>query len=397
VRIAVTAVAAKKSGGSTLILEKLIEALPRVAPEHEYRFFVSQEFAEGRAAELSNEGGIARSTNTNGVSGVELVAVRHDSLLRRLRWDQITYRSLLEEFRADISVNALGFGPLFPGIPQCTFLQDSTYFCAMRRYQRSTVDRARTQLQRWLLTAVMKNSARIVVPSDALADSVSKAAGRLAPKIVVLRDPFEAEYIDPRSRTETLDPPSGNIPATILYLSHLEPHKAHSFLPDVASELRRLTSTPIRFIVAIDRRDSPRLYDEFLRKVELTGTADVFEIRSRMPYDEVPLVFQRSHVFFFPSLCESFGYPMAEAGAAGLPVVAADTAVNREMLGEDALYFEPGRADKAAEALSRLITDEPLRIQCAVGIQRHQRSILPGWEEYARRFVEIVVGAVDAD
>lgn len=392
-RVAVTAVAAKKSGGSTLILEKLIGSLPRVAPEHHFRFFVSPHFAEAVSERIGAEAPLRKGGEIRAGDNVEVVPVGAGSQLRRLIWDQIGYRALLGKFGAEVSINALGLGPLLPGVPQCTVLQDSTYFCSMRSYQRAAADRARTEILRWLLLAVMQRSDRIVVPSQSLAEAVSKVSRRIAPKIVVVRDPFEAEYADPRERVRSGNRPQPGGEATILYLSHLEPHKAHSFLPDVAVELEKGRSISARFVVAIDRQDSPRLYDSFLRKIEATGTGDVFEIHSRLPQDEVAQLLARADVFFFPSVCESFGYPMAEAGAAGVPVVAAGTAVNREMLGEGALYYEPGRAEEAAEAVRKLIVDPGLRVRCASAIQRHQRSTLPGWDEYARQLVDVVVEA----
>src|SRR5207249_11029764 len=41
--------------------------------------------------------------------------------------------------------------------------------------------------------------------------------------------------------------------------------------------------------------------------------------------------YRHADILVFPSLVESFGYPMVEAMAAGLPIVASDTATNREI------------------------------------------------------------------
>ncbi len=389
-RIALTAVAARKSGGSTFILEKLIDSFPRVADEHRFRIFVSDHFAKSLLGARSIDPDRQSSDPFPVAKNVELVIVASGSQWTRLRWDQVEYLAALKRFGAEVSVNALGFGPLFPGIPQCTVLQDSTYFCAWRGFQRTLEQRIRTELLRRLLIEVMKRSERIIVPSQALADSIAGSKPKLAKKLSVLRDPFEADYSDPVKKVQSRESKTGNEPFTILYVSHLEPHKAHSLLPDVALELRKRSSVKAKFVAAIDRKDAPRLYDAFRLKVEETGTSDDFEILPRLPHTEVTKLFSRADVFFFPSLCESFGYPMAEAGAAGLPVVAADTAINREMLGEHALYFPPGRADKAAEALERLAVDPRSRISCALDIQRHQRSLLPDAETYARRLVNLV-------
>ncbi len=394
-RVAVGAVAARKAGGSTLILEKLIDSLPEVAPEHHFRFFVSPSFLELLARRnrlvAAGRGGEAL---LEAADNVELVPVYIGSDFSRLAWDQLRLPRMIGRYGADVSVNALGFGPLFPGTPQVTVLQDSTYFCAMRGYQRLLPERMRTAAMARLLVGVMRRSAKVVVPSRALADAIVDAEPVLQERVTVLRDPFEADFADPRTRVSRPSDAGSGSRLRILYLSHLEPHKAHSILPDVASRLREKVGDEFVFVVAIDRSDNPRLHHAFMEKVRGSRTSDLFEIHPRLGDREVSRVLAEADVFFFPSLCESFGYPMLEAGAAGLPVVAADTPINREMLGDSALYFEPLHVDKAVEALGRLVTDPPLRAACAAGIQDYQRSLFPGWSEYAREFVKLIEGAV---
>ena len=41
----------------------------------------------------------------------------------------------------------------------------------------------------------------------------------------------------------------------------------------------------------------------------------------------------RSRAIYFPTDLESFGYPLAEARVSGQPVIARDTALNREIAG----------------------------------------------------------------
>lgn len=460
-KVAITAVAARKSGGSTLILERLIRLLPSVAPEHRFKVFVSTEFAArlerslrepslsesdyDRDAEPEPEppGGFDGARHRTGfhVGNVEIVQVPLRNDFDRILWDQISYPKAIEAWGADVSVNALGFGPAMPKRPQVTMLQDSTYFCRWRHFQRTWSERARIALLRRLLVRIMRNSESVVLPSRALRDAVAQLVPDIAGKLVVLRDPFEADWLEQSAGREGPDG-SGDRrnrrgserPLRILYLSHLESHKAHSLLPEVAFRLAKSlgassstgagsgpppsasirnedrrhdepsasgrhgtprTSHPFVFVVAIDRADNPRLFDRFVSRIGQLGVEHLFEIHPRVSQGRVIEMLSEADVFFFPSLCESFGYPMAEAGAAGLPVVAADTPINREMLGENAVYFPPLDADKATEALGRLLVHRDLARRVAQAIQTHQRSLLFGWHEYARRLVGIIERSID--
>ena len=50
----------------------------------------------------------------------------------------------------------------------------------------------------------------------------------------------------------------------------------------------------------------------------------------------------RARAVYFPGGLESFGYPLAEARAGGRPVIARDTAQNREIAGPALCGYTPG-------------------------------------------------------
>ena len=60
-------------------------------------------------------------------------------------------------------------------------------------------------------------------------------------------------------------------------------------------------------------------------------------------------------VFVFPSLCESFGFPLVEAMARGLPVVVSRTASNLEVGGRDVPSFDAGDGRGLADIVERLL------------------------------------------
>lgn len=63
----------------------------------------------------------------------------------------------------------------------------------------------------------------------------------------------------------------------------------------------------------------------------------------------------------FPSLIEGFGLPLLEAMAVGVPVVASDIPVFREVGGDAPFYFDPSDGRALAAHLERLLGDSDLR------------------------------------
>jgi glycosyltransferase involved in cell wall biosynthesis len=74
--------------------------------------------------------------------------------------------------------------------------------------------------------------------------------------------------------------------------------------------------------------------------------------RLTAPRTEMPGWYAAADVFTLPSRTESFGLGYLEALACGLPCVAPDDAVRREVIGDAGLYADPGDAAAYAAALA---------------------------------------------
>jgi glycosyltransferase involved in cell wall biosynthesis len=87
------------------------------------------------------------------------------------------------------------------------------------------------------------------------------------------------------------------------------------------------------------------------------GVAGRVEWRTSVPYDEMPAVFARASVFVLASLPtpfweEQFGMVLAEAAAAGLPIVAASSGAIPEVLRGHGTLFPPGDWQALAHAIA---------------------------------------------
>jgi glycosyltransferase involved in cell wall biosynthesis len=71
--------------------------------------------------------------------------------------------------------------------------------------------------------------------------------------------------------------------------------------------------------------------------------------------------YRQARVVVLPSFLESFGYPVLEAMAMGIPCVASDLPATREVASGAALLVPPGDVTALGEALERACFENPLR------------------------------------
>jgi glycosyltransferase involved in cell wall biosynthesis len=101
--------------------------------------------------------------------------------------------------------------------------------------------------------------------------------------------------------------------------------------------------------------------DRLRRHAAELGVADLLDLRAELPYAEMPALYARASCLVLASLPvwfweEQFGMVLAEAVAAGLPVIAAASGAIPEVLRGEAPLFPPGDWTE----LARLLASGPL-------------------------------------
>jgi glycosyltransferase involved in cell wall biosynthesis len=103
--------------------------------------------------------------------------------------------------------------------------------------------------------------------------------------------------------------------------------------------------------------------------------------------DELPGLIAGASAFIYPSLYEGFGFPVAQAMAAGVPVITSNTSCLPEVAGEGALLVDPRSAAEIQTALEKLLTSPELQQQLrTAGLARAKREYR--WDICARKSLE---------
>ena len=82
------------------------------------------------------------------------------------------------------------------------------------------------------------------------------------------------------------------------------------------------------------------------------------EFVGRIDQNQLRQVWARSQAIYFPTGLEAFGYPLAEARASGRPVIARDTAQNKEIAGPALCGFISGDPESLRHAVTVALTKD---------------------------------------
>jgi len=97
------------------------------------------------------------------------------------------------------------------------------------------------------------------------------------------------------------------------------------------------------------------------KKIEKEQLQAWVKILGYLPDEEVRIFYRLASVFVLPSFCEGFGFPLVEAMASNLPVIASQAPAIPEIAQDAALYFSPENPEDMAEKIILALKDENVR------------------------------------
>jgi glycosyltransferase involved in cell wall biosynthesis len=141
-------------------------------------------------------------------------------------------------------------------------------------------------------------------------------------------------------------------------------------------------------LVIAGRRSDPVYSDRLNELVEELGIGTKVVFLGEVPYQSMPYLYKRACAFVFPSFLETFGHPLVEAMAMGVPIVAASSTCIPEIVDGSALLFDPQDVEDLSLKLGRVLTEFGLREML---IQRGQRRAQDfSWQKTARKTLTIL-------
>jgi glycosyltransferase involved in cell wall biosynthesis len=341
--LAIEAVGTRSGGGATVLLDFLSAVLGCPAVE---RITVFASHASARRFAYPHHGKLH----------VRELSFADRSKAARMVWLHAGLRRAVSQIRAEalLCFNSVGIG----GVPQLSFVQQSLPFCseALALYP------ALTRLYVAALAGVMRAAARrshaVFVQTGTMAKWVARDFGIPASRIVVV--PPAAPPIDAVRHPLCPAAMSQGIPRRLLYVGS-------------ASRSKNLP-TLLRGAAILRERDAGLGLFATCTAAELGGAEGVYAL-GYLSSELLAGAYQAAAMLIMPSLVETVGFPMLEAMAMGVPVLAADRPYAHEVCGPAAHYFDPTDPAHLAREAVRILESRQLRDElAAAGRERVRRG-----------------------
>jgi glycosyltransferase involved in cell wall biosynthesis len=144
----------------------------------------------------------------------------------------------------------------------------------------------------------------------------------------------------------------------LLYVGRIDPRKNLVRLIQAYSLLRSRGNMKHKLVIAGKVYLRPRDLQKTLRQ---SPYANDIVFCGYVPYEHLPSLYRTADVFVYTSEYEGFGLPPLEAMAAGVPVVASDIGIFREILSDAAVLVNPRDVESIAGGIDRILRDETFR------------------------------------
>jgi glycosyltransferase involved in cell wall biosynthesis len=361
-RILIDGTMAKGGGGFTY----LVNILPRLcesAPDHRFRVLV-------RSDRLAQS--IAPAAN------LEIDLLPEVGWVERLRFTYREIPRLVREWSADLFFSVGESAPLRARCPMIASFRNPIVFTSPDEGA-SWRERVRVCLLREVARLSSRVCARVMFVSEASATWIGNLLAIPARRRAVVYHGIDAAAWAPAEPTIVRE-------RYILTVGSIYPHKNYVRLIEAyAALVSRRPDVPDLVIVGDERDPQFRAEMERARFAAGEGFTERIHIVGEVPYAEIKACYAGAALFVFPSYLETFGHPLLEAMASGVPVVAADIPAFREVAGAAAIYADPFETKSLASAI-----EEALGEARAALIHRGDRRVAQfGWERSAQRLLAL--------
>jgi glycosyltransferase involved in cell wall biosynthesis len=300
-------------------------------------------------------------------------------------WEQIRLPLAVRKEKIDILLCTSSTAPLFVSVPTILTVHDVISFerPLFGKQGQSVYQRLGNAYRTVVSRRAMANADKIVTVSNFEKEQIVTRFPQLQNRVSVIHNGVDAQFFstagekDVRAVQQQYALPR----SYFLHFGNSDPKKNTAFVIRSFVTYAMKTNNIVPLVVT----DLPRsTVDALLKKYSADHLSEHIHTPGYIAHDHLPEMYASALALLFPSKRESFGLPILEAMAAGVPVIALKNSAVAEVAGDAALFLRSEHTHELASAMNVVQTDSQKVIaQVQRGIDRAAQF---GWKRAAELY-----------
>jgi glycosyltransferase involved in cell wall biosynthesis len=319
------------------------------------------------------------------------------SAISRSWHEQRTVRALIRQSGANVLLSAGNFALWNSPVPQILLSRNSLY--TSPDFDRDL--RARGDYRMWLDTHLkgtfakwsIRTADRVIAPSKAFAEELQTWTGK---PIAAIHHGFDRKAFV-RDRSVLSDGIRQRLACAdnalrLLFVSYYNYYRNFETLIRALPLIkRRIKPRPLRLLLTCELAPgtNPGSYrpETAANLVRTLGLREEVVELGTVPYTLLHQLHQAVDFYVTPAYAESFSHPLVEAMSSGLPVVASNLPVHKEICANAAIYFPRFSVQELADAICKLADSPSLATQLVEnGVNRSEQF---SWKLHLERVLAL--------
>jgi len=302
-------------------------------------------------------------------------------------WEQISLPRAAEKEGCDILHCTSNTGPIFCKVPIITVIHDIIYLESISILnKRGTWYQKFGNLYRRFVVPVVARKSKRVITVSIFEKELIKNNLNLGNNLVSIYNGVGEHFTKITDKSVITNAKNKyNLPYNfIIFIGNTDPKKNTPNVLKAYADYITQSETKYKLVI-VDFEEKNLI--QLLNEIEHPEIREYIITIGYVPNNELPAIINQCRLFLYPSLRESFGIPILEAMACGVPVITSNTSSMPEIAGDAAEIVDPTNPVEIKDAILRILKDENYsKSFVEKGIERAKKF---SWKVMAENYLEI--------
>ena len=298
-------------------------------------------------------------------------------------WEQITLPRAVKKYDLDILHCTSNTAPIFCKTPLILTLHDIIFLEPRDKNNKSVYQNMGWLYRRKVVPKILERCLRIITVSNFEKQNIIDKLNIPEKRMAMIYNGYN-EWFKPFRDVADIYKSYIEKPGYFFFLGNTDPKKNTERTLIAYSKYLEQSTIKRKLLMA----DLDKAYlDSIIERNHIENIREQIVMPGYIVNSDLPYIYNRAFAFLYTSLRESFGIPLLEAMACGIPVITSNTSSMPEIAGNDAILINPESPEEITEKMLRLETDEEYyNTQKEIGLKRAE---LFSWRKTAEQLLNL--------